>query len=226
MNRTPDNEPRQGKDRMGDATSRLEVAINDLVASVGDRAAEYVERAAERIERDLAERAPPRRRQREPAWLFSDEPRSRKLYRDRANGKVLGVCAGIAGYYGIERWVVRIAAVTAIIFLNWVALVAYLIAAVILEPTPKGKRAKRRAERMARAERMEGSGRARARETPPRAEPATPSERPVAERLRDVQADFDEIELRIRRMETHVTSGRYELHRELRRIGDPGPVAP
>jgi hypothetical protein len=35
-----------------------------------------------------------------------------------------------------------------------------------------------------------------------------------------VKADLTEVELRLRRMETHVTSGRYELQRELHRI-DP-----
>ena len=36
--------------------------------------------------------------------------------------------------------------------------------------------------------------------------------------LRDAQADLDQLELKLRRMETHVTSGQYELQRELNRI--------
>ena len=35
------------------------------------------------------------------------------------------------------------------------------------------------------------------------------------QRLRDVRADFDQMELKLRRMEAHVTSEHYELHREL-----------
>ena len=38
------------------------------------------------------------------------------------------------------------------------------------------------------------------------------------QRLRDVHADLDQVELRLRRMEAFVTSGHYELHRELRKI--------
>jgi hypothetical protein len=33
-----------------------------------------------------------------------------------------------------------------------------------------------------------------------------------------VQTDLQEVELRLRRMETHVTSGQYELQRELYKI--------
>jgi hypothetical protein len=36
--------------------------------------------------------------------------------------------------------------------------------------------------------------------------------------LRGVQADLDQLELKLRRMESHVTSGQFELHRELKRI--------
>ncbi len=208
------------KDRVKDATSRLELAINDLVASVGDRAADYVERAAERIEQELDQRPPPRR-QREPAWLFSDEPRSAKLRRDSANGKILGVCAGLASYTGIERWVVRIIAVTALIFLNWVALVAYLVAGLILEPED-GRRRRRAVPRRHRSRRAER----RAARREPAPEPAAPAEYSPGQRLREVREGFDEIELRIRRMETHVTSGNYELQRELRKIGEPGPATP
>ena len=41
--------------------------------------------------------------------------------------------------------------------------------------------------------------------------------------LRGLQADLTEAELRLRRMETHVTSGKYELQRELNKIeGEAG----
>ena len=36
--------------------------------------------------------------------------------------------------------------------------------------------------------------------------------------LRHVQSDLQEVELRLRRMESHVTSGQYELQRELHKI--------
>ncbi|MCY4013340.1 MAG: PspC domain-containing protein, partial [Gammaproteobacteria bacterium] len=211
---------------VGRAVARLEEAVNDLVASAGESAAGYIDRAAERVRRQVAlrklagEQAEPRgnyrpRPHREPAWLWSDEPRSVKLYRDTKRGKLLGVCAGIGRYYGVEVWVVRCVAITAVIFLNWLAVAAYLIAGLfVLEKEPaRGKKAARR--RRAK----------RDRRIPDEDEDQTENERRYAlpsprQQLRTVDAEFDEVELRLRRMETHITSGRYELHREFGRIGD------
>ena len=213
---------------VGHAVARLEEAVNDLVASAGESAAGYIDRAAERVRRQVAlrrlagEQAEPRgnyrpRPHREPAWLWSDEPRSVKLYRDTKRGKLLGVCAGIGRYYGVEVWVVRCVAITAVIFLNWLAVAAYLVAGLfVLEKEPartqiavRGKRGKRK--RRIRDEDEDPADTERRY--------ALPSPRL---QLRTVEAEFDEVELRLRRMETHITSGRYELHREFGRIGDGG----
>lgn len=37
----------------------------------------------------------------------------RELYRDPYNGKIAGVCAGLANYFGLEVWLVRILVITA-----------------------------------------------------------------------------------------------------------------
>ena len=197
------------KERIADATARLERAVNDLARVAGDRAADYVERTTERLRRETPPR--PRRehwQQREPAWLWSDEPRTDTLYRDVKRGKIFGVCGGIARYYGLESWVVRILAVTGLIFLNWVVFVAYVIAALILDADPGLD------ERVARRARSAGAGSRRERRG--RERPPTPQRR-----MRDVGAHFDEMELRLRRMEAHVTSDQYELHRELAKIDKP-----
>ena len=196
------------RERIAEATARLERAVEDLARVNVARAADYVELVAERLQREASPR--PRReswRQREPAWLWSDEPRTAKLYRDVKRGKIFGVCGGIARYYGLESWVVRILAVTGLIFLNWMVFVAYLVAALILDPAPgldeqtaRGTRSDRRARRRA--------GRREHRERPPSPQ----------RRLRYVGAHFDELELRLRRMEAHVTSGQYELRRELAKM--------
>ena len=219
-----DESPESGQ--VGRAVARLEEAVNDLVASAGESAASYIDRAAERVRRQVGlrklagEHSEPRasyrpRPHREPAWLWSDEPRSVKLCRDTRRGKLLGVCAGIGRYYGVEVWVVRCVAITAVIFLNWLAVAAYLVAGLfVLEKEPAhsriagpGRRAKRR--KRARDEDEDQAETARRY--------ALPSPR---RQLRMVDAEFDEVELRLRRMETYITSGRYELHREFGRIGD------
>lgn len=191
------------RERIAEARARLERAVQDLAEAAGDRAADYVERATARLRREDARRE--RWRRREPAWLWSDEPRTAKLYRDAKHGKIFGVCGGIARYYGLETWIVRILAVTGLIFLNWVVFVAYLVAALILgrEPETAERASGRRGRR----------GRARFREDRRASSPRR--------LLRDVGAHFDEMELRLRRMEAHVTSDNYELRRELAKIDKP-----
>ena len=154
------------------------------------------------------------RRRREPAWLWSDEPRSRKLYRDTQRGKLLGVCAGIGRYYGVEAWVVRCVAITGVIFLNWIVIVAYFGSAFVLDKEPGGDR-KRSRSRQDRDPRAAHDGKhVGAVESRRYAAPSARQE------LHGVDGDFDEFELRLRRMETHVTSGRYDLQREFGRIAD------
>lgn len=195
------------RERIAEARARLERAVQDLAEAAGDRAADYVERATARLRREDARRE--RWRRREPAWLWSDEPRTAKLYRDAKRGKICGVCGGIARYYGLETWIVRILAVTGLIFLNWVVFVAYLVAALILDREPElDERASERA-----SGRRRRRGRARFREDRRASSPHR--------LLRDVGAHFDEMELRLRRMEAHVTSDDYELRRELAKIDKP-----
>jgi len=38
---------------------------------------------------------------------------NRELYRDPVNGKISGVCAGIANYFGAEVWLIRIVVISA-----------------------------------------------------------------------------------------------------------------
>src|SRR5690554_7198717 len=60
----------------------------------------------------------------------------RTLMRDKAKGKIAGVCAGIADYYNIEVWLVRIIAVTALIFSSSFVTVIYIALWFILDEKP------------------------------------------------------------------------------------------
>ena len=240
------SKPNDAEARVREALQRLEAAVEDLTATAKDRAADSLERVADRLQEAISrtqrgegDSADARRGHghssryreplREPAWLWSDKPRTRTLYRDVETGKIFGVCAGIANYYGMESWVVRCLAVTALIFLNWMALAAYLIAALILARAPPSDsihrddgwdgsttagRPDRASRRRARRGRQSGSDARHDARRGPWSRPAPSAHR----RLRTVRADFDEVELRLRRMETHVTSDRYELQRELAKI--------
>ena len=58
------------------------------------------------------------------------------LYRDKHNGKIMGVCAGIADYTGIDVFWVRMAAFLSIFMLSGTTILAYFVAGVLLNKKP------------------------------------------------------------------------------------------
>ena len=191
------NSRRSRNRRVGRAANRVQDAVNDLVSAAGDSAAGSIDRAADRL-REQAQRLDSddrrgyrQRRRREPTWLFTGEPRTHALYRDTDDGKIMGVCAGIARYFGVETWIVRCLVVTGAIFVTGPVVIGYIGASLILDRAP--------ANDAAAAVRYAALS--------------------PGQQLRAVDADYDEMELRLRRMESYITSGRYELDLEFRRIG-------
>jgi phage shock protein C len=56
------------------------------------------------------------------------------MYRNTRDGKIAGVCAGLADHWEIEHWVVRLLAVVAFIFTGSLAFWAYIAGWVVLSP--------------------------------------------------------------------------------------------
>lgn len=251
-------------ERLQRAVGRLEQAMAEVAAIAGEEARRHVEAAAHRwlgaaLDGDRAgpdadsPEAPREEALREPAWLWSDKPRTGKLRRDDRDGKLFGVCAGIANYCGLEPWVVRCIAIVGVILFNWIVLAAYAVAVFVMDkdhgaPLP-GERLHRRAERRGRRQRRRAQRREEAarhqrwatdlwrdqaslwdqardigRSGPRsrRKDRATPAESP-RQRLRDVNGRYDQLEHRLRRLESEVTSGRFDLHRELAKMGPKSP---
>lgn len=191
--------------RIQAAVDRIEQAARDLSASATDRAADYMEGVADRLSPKTRSR-PARER---ATWPWSGQPRTPRLTRDRDKRRLLGVCAGIANYYGLETWVVRLIALTGLVFLTSVTLIGYFVAALLMDPNPK-RLPSLKPLRPRRPKHRKHKARSRATDDTPAPYTWIPRQR-----LRDVGAEFDQMELKLRRMEAHVTSGRYELHREL-----------
>lgn len=60
----------------------------------------------------------------------------RRIFRlNKANGKLMGVCAGIADYLGVDATFVRVAAIVATLAFPWTLLV-YGAAALLARPAP------------------------------------------------------------------------------------------
>jgi phage shock protein C len=57
----------------------------------------------------------------------------RRLYRDTNNGKIAGVCAGLADYFDVDVTLIRVLWLIAI-FVAGGGLLAYLIMVIVVEP--------------------------------------------------------------------------------------------
>jgi phage shock protein C len=62
--------------------------------------------------------------------------RARRLYRDRENGVLMGVCAGIANHFAVRPLVVRVLAVFALLLQFVPTVLVYVIAGLLLKDRP------------------------------------------------------------------------------------------
>ncbi|MGI9324578.1 MAG: PspC domain-containing protein [Pseudomonadales bacterium] len=182
------------------AMTQLEDAIQDLVRSArddwSDRATSLLDETTRRIRgADEGES-----RSRRYSDRFEDVlPKSRKLFKDPYNRRIAGVCAGFARYFGVETWVVRLLAVTGLLFMPGITLPGYLIACLLMDKP--GRSLAGRVDKL-RTDHRSPAPEFGARHAPRRS-------------LRQVHADLTDAELKLRRIETHVTSDQYALRREL-----------
>src|SRR4029453_17872999 len=69
---------------------------------------------------------------------MSYQPPSRtRFYRDKRNGKVMGICAGIADYAGFDVHMVRIALIAAVFLSSGSILPVYFIAGMLTPDKPR-----------------------------------------------------------------------------------------
>ncbi|MGB0894865.1 MAG: envelope stress response membrane protein PspC [Parashewanella sp.] len=122
----------------------------------------------------------------------------RTLYRIPEQGKVSGVCAGVAEYFGFETWLVRV--VTASIFLlggYGIVFVIYIALWMILDNKPDTAKSSSLKRDIEVKKKIWQSG------------------EPAKEALQDVNQQFRALELRLRNLERHVTSEQFDLKREI-----------
>jgi phage shock protein C len=176
---------------------------------------------------DQNDRESPRRARRDTRRhrpsLLSRFSSSKTLYRDKARGKVLGVCAGMADYLEVEIWHVRLFALLGLLFVGSVTLPVYFILYFLMEDKPYYRQVTDRFD-----DEAEGRGDYRDAAEAPRhsaserhsnhSNRSNRSNRSNGQILRSAKSKFADLEARVRSMESHVTSSRFELQREIRKI--------
>lgn len=121
------------------------------------------------------------------------EPSWRRLYRNPRRAWIAGVCAGIADYFGLTPGLIRVVTLICLVAFTLPTLVAYIIAAMVLERRPDAMRGTREEEAFWRSVRLEPSRTAR-----------------------DLARKFQEMERRLRAAEAKVTSSEFKLRQEFR----------
>lgn len=136
--------------------------------------------------------------------MSDDRKRRGRLHRDRDNGVICGVCAGIADHYGFDLGIVRAAFIVTCIFAPPFMVTAYLILCFVL-PARGG-----------------------AQEAEPAPEPQPDPEekafwqgvnRAPKDSFVGIRHSFRQMEDQLQRMERYVTSRHFELDREFRDLG-------
>ena len=147
---------------------------------------------------------------------------SRELYRDPSRAKISGVCAGISDYFGLEVWVVRIIAVSALIFFQFPVLLAYGIAHFVLDPKPGSERPRYKRQtsgaKPALAEVKKASPEAAVAPDKATVQQVWKKGRIPGQMLRKLSKRFAQIEQRTQVMESYVTSRQFQLRKEFRNL--------
>ena len=119
----------------------------------------------------------------------------RKFYRSRDRAVMGGVCAGLADYFGFNLKVTRVLAVIALCMAMPVTLVAYFGTVFLVPAAPDGSREPEYDPEFRKAVR-----------SAPR------------QTLSDVKRRFQSLDGRMARLERYVTSSRFNLDQEFRKL--------
>ncbi|MEF1310425.1 envelope stress response membrane protein PspC [Vibrio mytili] len=127
---------------------------------------------------------------------------NRELFRDPINGKLAGVCAGFANYFGVEVWLIRIIVISAALLGGtFLVLLAYVALAFMLEKPP-----------VTYSENIEAQH-AHTLKSKPWQKGQSPEQL-----LSVLERDFDRIDGRIRNIEAYVTSDTFSVNREFSKL--------
>lgn len=126
----------------------------------------------------------------------------RELYRDTENGKISGVCAGLANYLSLEVWLVRISVISALLLGGtFLILLIYIALSFMIEKQPPNYVEAIRSEH----EHM--------LKNKPWQKGSSP------ELLLDrLERDFDNVEEKIQSIEAYVTSDAYQVNKEFKAL--------
>jgi phage shock protein C len=173
--------------------------------------------------------------------------RGHDLYRIPQEGRIAGVCAGIAEYFNLETWLVRIIVVCGVLFSGFFFVIGYFALWFVLdkksvfEDSPRSRSqfdtSGRDERRAARKEKFKQSwneidekvrshfeDRPDFASNPYSSKPIGVKQKvwqagePPAQAFRDISNQFSDLEKRLQSLETYVTSPEFTVSREIDRL--------
>jgi phage shock protein C len=141
-----------------------------------------------------------------------------ELYRNPSQGKIAGVCAGLADYFGWETWLVRILVVSGVLLgMGWF-IVIYIAGWFILDKKPGtlDKKAQK-----AQSQYASGTNHSEAdfsSESIKVKSRIWQSGEPAKQAFHDIRHKFKSLEREVRRMERYVTSPEFTVSREINKL--------
>lgn len=149
-----------------------------------------------------------------------------ELYRNPEQGKIAGVCAGIADYFGWETWLVRILVVSGVLFGMPFLILGYIAAWFILDKNPKVQ------QKRVNAKFNRANGTSHYHTDDAQAQQAYDqtnqsikvkarvwqSGEPPKQAFHDIRKKFGLLEKQLQNIEQYVTSSEYTVAREINKL--------
>ncbi|WP_316978201.1 envelope stress response membrane protein PspC [Shumkonia mesophila] len=128
-------------------------------------------------------------------WEAGDagRPSPNRLYRNLDTAMVKGVCAGVADYFGISPWLVRIGTLILLFSFTVPTIIVYFVLVKMVPPRPAGLYETSEEEAFWTRVRVEPAG-----------------------MVSNLRRQFRDMEKRLRDLETYVTSREFGLDREIK----------
>jgi len=152
-----------------------------------------------------------------------------ELYRNPSKGKIAGVCAGLADYFGWETWLIRILVVSGVLFGMPFLIFAYVAAWFILDKTPRsqqsfsdkkhfGKTAYHQSHVHHNSVNEEDYDDQMANESIKVKARIWQSGEPPKQAFHDIRRKFKVLEGKVQAMEYYVTSPEFTVSREINKL--------
>ena len=146
-----------------------------------------------------------------------------ELYRNPSKGRIAGVCAGLADYFGWEIWLVRILVVSGVLFGMPFLILGYVAGWFILDKTPKSHQSftdKKTFTKNSNRQSYSGSeyDEKMANESIKVKARIWQSGEPPKQAFHDIRRKFRALEGKLQTMEHYVTSPEFTVSREINKL--------